>query len=144
MASTRLPGKPLADIAGSPMIVHVMRAAMAANAGPVWVACAEAEIKSAVEAAGGRAVLTDPTLMWSKLWRRHLAARFILRGRQPPAAKGAWITISAFMPIAGARLRPFALCRHPRLSSASVLSNCAPLRPACIFTSKRCRFPPTA
>lgn len=62
MASTRLPGKPLADIAGSPMIVHVMRAAMAANAGPVWVACAEAEIKSAVEAAGGRAVLTDPDL----------------------------------------------------------------------------------
>jgi 3-deoxy-manno-octulosonate cytidylyltransferase (CMP-KDO synthetase) len=62
MGSTRLPGKPLADIAGTPMIVHVMGAAMAANAGPVWVACAEPEIKLAVEAAGGRAVLTDPDL----------------------------------------------------------------------------------
>lgn len=62
MASTRLPGKPLADIAGQPMIVHVMRAAEAANAGSVWVACAEGAIKDAVEAAGGQAVLTDPEL----------------------------------------------------------------------------------
>ncbi len=62
MASTRLPGKPLADIAGLPMIVHVLRAAEAANAGPVVVACAEPEIKDAVERAGGKAVLTDPDL----------------------------------------------------------------------------------
>lgn len=60
MASTRLPGKPLADIHGLPMIVHVVRRAMAAALGPVWVACAEGEIKAAVEAAGGQAVLTDP------------------------------------------------------------------------------------
>jgi 3-deoxy-manno-octulosonate cytidylyltransferase (CMP-KDO synthetase) len=60
MASTRLPGKPLADIHGAPMIVHVWRRAAEAGIGPVVVACAEPEVKAAVEAAGGRAVLTDP------------------------------------------------------------------------------------
>jgi 3-deoxy-manno-octulosonate cytidylyltransferase (CMP-KDO synthetase) len=60
LASTRLPGKPLADIAGVPMIVHVLRRAEAAAIGPVVVACAEPEIKDAVERAGGRAVLTRP------------------------------------------------------------------------------------
>ena len=58
MASQRLPGKPLADIAGRPMIVHVMQRAEEARIGPVVVACAEAAIADAVEAAGGRAVLT--------------------------------------------------------------------------------------
>lgn len=60
LASTRLPGKPLADIGGVPMIVHVLRRAEAAAIGPVVVACAEPEIKDAVERAGGRAVLTRP------------------------------------------------------------------------------------
>ncbi|MBM3569375.1 MAG: 3-deoxy-manno-octulosonate cytidylyltransferase [Alphaproteobacteria bacterium] len=60
MAASRLPGKPLADIHGLPMIVHVWRRAMAAGIGPVVVAAAEAEIAQAVERAGGRAVLTDP------------------------------------------------------------------------------------
>ncbi len=60
MASTRLPGKPLADIHGRPMIVHVWRRAEEAGIGPVVVACAEAEIAAAVTAAGGRAVLTRP------------------------------------------------------------------------------------
>lgn len=58
MASKRLPGKPLADIHGEPMIVHVWRRAMEAGIGPVVVAAAEAEIANAVESAGGRAVLT--------------------------------------------------------------------------------------
>lgn len=58
MASTRLPGKPLADILGAPMIVHVWRRAMEAGIGPVLVAAGEPEIVEAVEAAGGRAVLT--------------------------------------------------------------------------------------
>ena len=62
MASTRLPGKPLADIEGVPMIVRVMQRAQAANIGPVYVACAEIAIKQAIEAAGGQAVLTDPNL----------------------------------------------------------------------------------
>jgi 3-deoxy-manno-octulosonate cytidylyltransferase (CMP-KDO synthetase) len=60
MASTRLPGKPLADIAGLPMIVHVWRRAMEAGVGPVVVACAEQEIADAIQRAGGRAVLTRP------------------------------------------------------------------------------------
>lgn len=62
MASTRLPGKPLADIAGVPMIVRVWRQAVAAAIGPVVVAAAEHEISEAIEAAGGRAVLTAPDL----------------------------------------------------------------------------------
>jgi 3-deoxy-manno-octulosonate cytidylyltransferase (CMP-KDO synthetase) len=62
MASTRLPDKPLADIAGLPMIVQCLRRAEEADVGPVVIACAEAEIAEAVEIAGGRAVLTDPDL----------------------------------------------------------------------------------
>src|SRR5882757_3307571 len=62
MASTRLPGKPLADIVGVPMIVRVWARAMAAGLGPVVVAAGEKEIVEAVEKAGGRAVLTDPDL----------------------------------------------------------------------------------
>lgn len=58
LAATRLPGKVLADIHGEPMIVHVWRRACEAEIGPVVVACAEAEVAAAVEAAGGRAVLT--------------------------------------------------------------------------------------
>jgi 3-deoxy-manno-octulosonate cytidylyltransferase (CMP-KDO synthetase) len=60
MASSRLPGKPLADLAGEPMIVHVWRRAVAAGIGPVLVACAELEIAAAVRAVGGTAVLTRP------------------------------------------------------------------------------------
>lgn len=60
MASTRLPGKPLALIAGLPMIVRVAERAAAAGLGPVLVAAAEAEIIEAVTAAGFEAVLTDP------------------------------------------------------------------------------------
>jgi 3-deoxy-manno-octulosonate cytidylyltransferase (CMP-KDO synthetase) len=62
LASTRLPGKPLADIAGSPMIVHVWRRACAAALGSVVVACGDREIAAVIEAAGGRAVMTDPDL----------------------------------------------------------------------------------
>lgn len=62
MAATRLPGKPLADIGGTPMIVRVLRQAEAAGVGPAAVAAGDREIVDAVERAGGRAVLTDPTL----------------------------------------------------------------------------------
>lgn len=62
MASTRLPGKPLADINGCPMIVHVMQRGLEADIGPVLVACGEPEIADAVRAAGGVAVTTDPDL----------------------------------------------------------------------------------
>ena len=62
MASTRLPGKPLADIGGRPMIVRVMERAREAGIGPVAVACGDPEIAEAVRAAGGTAVMTDPAL----------------------------------------------------------------------------------
>ena len=58
MASTRLPGKPLADIHGAPMIVHVWRRATEAGIGPAFVATDDERIAAAVEAAGGQAVLT--------------------------------------------------------------------------------------
>ena len=58
MASTRLPSKPLADIHGEPMIAHVWRRAMEADVGPVLVAADEAAIVQAIEAVGGRAILT--------------------------------------------------------------------------------------
>ena len=58
LASTRLPDKPLADIHGLPMIVHVLRRAQAADVGPVAVATDAPAIADAVRAAGGLAVLT--------------------------------------------------------------------------------------
>jgi 3-deoxy-manno-octulosonate cytidylyltransferase (CMP-KDO synthetase) len=58
MASTRLPGKALIDIAGQPMIVHVLRRAQEADAGGVIVATDSEAIVAAVEKAGGRAVMT--------------------------------------------------------------------------------------
>ena len=62
MKATRLPNKPLADIAGVPMIVQVWRRAMEAGVGDVVVACDGEEIAQAVRAAGGVAVVTDPDL----------------------------------------------------------------------------------
>ncbi len=62
LAASRLPGKPLADIGGVPMIVHVLRRAEAAGVAPVAVACGDAAIAEAVRAAGGTAVMTDPAL----------------------------------------------------------------------------------
>jgi 3-deoxy-manno-octulosonate cytidylyltransferase (CMP-KDO synthetase) len=59
MASTRLPDKPLADIAGAPLIVHVLRRAEAAAIGPVVVATDSPAIEAAVHKAGGRAVMTS-------------------------------------------------------------------------------------
>ncbi|MFP5378783.1 MAG: 3-deoxy-manno-octulosonate cytidylyltransferase, partial [Vicinamibacteria bacterium] len=59
--STRLPGKPLADIHGEPMIVHVWRRASAARSvDAVIVATDDRRVADAVEAAGGEARMTDP------------------------------------------------------------------------------------
>src|SRR5882757_7277917 len=58
MAATRLPGKPLLDIAGLPMIVHVLRRAEAAKIGRVAVATDTPEIAAAVRSHGGEAVMT--------------------------------------------------------------------------------------
>lgn len=62
MASTRLPGKPLASIHGVPMIVRVCQRAALAKTGPVLVAAAEQEIADIVRNAGFEAILTDPDL----------------------------------------------------------------------------------
>ena len=76
MAASRLPGKPLAAIAGRPMVLHVLDRAREAGIGAVVVACAEPEIAALVEAAGGRAVLTDPALP-SGSDRVHAALRIV-------------------------------------------------------------------
>ena len=62
MASTRLPGKPLALVGGRPMILHVLDCAREAAIAPVAVACSEQEVFDVVVADGGNAVLTDPDL----------------------------------------------------------------------------------
>lgn len=62
MASTRLPGKPLADMAGRPMIAWMVALARKAEAGPVLVAAAEEEIAEAALKAGAHVTLTDPAL----------------------------------------------------------------------------------
>jgi len=58
MASTRLPGKPLADIGGEPMIVRVLKRAQAAGIGEAVVATDSEAVAAAVEKAGGRAIMT--------------------------------------------------------------------------------------
>jgi 3-deoxy-manno-octulosonate cytidylyltransferase (CMP-KDO synthetase) len=62
LAATRLPNKPLADLHGEPMIVHVWRRAMEARLGRVVVAAGDREIVEAIEAVGGEAVLTPADL----------------------------------------------------------------------------------
>lgn len=59
LASTRLPGKPLVDIDGEPMVVQVWRKAMAADIGDVFVASGDEEIVRAIQNAGGTAILTQ-------------------------------------------------------------------------------------
>lgn len=59
MAASRLPGKPLRPIAGTPLIVHVLRRAQEADIAPVAVACDTEDVASVVREAGGTAVMTD-------------------------------------------------------------------------------------
>lgn len=93
LAASRLPGKPLADIAGQAMIVRVLRAAEAAGVGPVAVAAGDSQIVDAVEAAGGRAMLTDPALPSGS--DRILAA---LEALDPAGAHDAVINLQGDMP----------------------------------------------
>ena len=62
LQATRLPNKPLADIHGKPMIVHVWQRAIAAGIGPVVVAASDDSIAEVIRAVGGVAILTDPAL----------------------------------------------------------------------------------
>jgi len=62
LAATRFPNKPLAEIDGEAMIVHVWRRAMEADIGPVLVAAGDSAIAEAINDIGGDVVLTDPNL----------------------------------------------------------------------------------
>ena len=62
MASTRLPGKPLMEIDGIPMIQRVWQQAIASNIGEVFVACSEIEVHDLIVSNGGKAIMTDPNL----------------------------------------------------------------------------------
>lgn len=62
MASARLPGKPMADIHGIPMVVHTWRRAIEANVGRVLVASAEIEVADVIRHHGGDAIVTTPGL----------------------------------------------------------------------------------
>jgi len=120
MAATRLPGKPLADIGGVPMIVRALRRAQAAGIGPVAVAAGDVEIAQAVEAAGGRAVLTDPALPSGS--DRILAA---LAALDPEGRHDAVINLQGDMPFVGAEvLRACAdlLAEEPTCDIATVVA----------------------
>ncbi len=58
-SSSRLPGKPLLDIAGKPMVLRVLDRAVQAGADEVWVATDHSGIAEVVEAAGGKVILTS-------------------------------------------------------------------------------------
>ena len=62
MASTRLPGKPLMEINGIPMIQRVWQQAIESNIGEVFVACSEIEVHDLIVSNGGKAIMTDPNL----------------------------------------------------------------------------------
>ena len=93
LAATRFPDKPLADLLGEPMIVHVWRRAVAAAVGPVVVACGDAAIADAIRTAGGEAVMTDPDLA-SGSDRVHQAVERI----DPEGAHDAVINVQGDLP----------------------------------------------
>lgn len=97
MAATRLPGKPLAEIGGAPMVVQALRCALEADVGPVAVAAGDPEIVEAVRAAGATAVLTDPALPSGS--DRILAA---LRALDPDGRHDAIINMQGDMPFGAA------------------------------------------
>ncbi len=98
MAASRLPGKPLADICGKPMIVRVWEVAQRWAAGVegarVVVAAGEAEIADAVTAAGGEAVLTEPDLPsgTDRVWAAAQIA-------DPKGASGAIVNLQGDQPV---------------------------------------------
>ena len=94
LAAARLPNKPLADIAGMPMILHVWRRSVAAEIGPVIVACGDREIAELVEKAGGRAIMTDPDLPTGSD-RIHAAVTML----DPDRAHDAVINVQGDMPM---------------------------------------------
>lgn len=121
MAATRLPGKPLARIGDSPMIVHVARAAQASGQGRVVVAAGDAEIVEAVEAAGGEAVLTDPDLPSGS--DRVLAAA---RAVDPDGAFEAVVNLQGDMPFVAPEAIAASLAPFARVPGADIVTLVAP------------------
>jgi 3-deoxy-manno-octulosonate cytidylyltransferase (CMP-KDO synthetase) len=112
MAATRLPGKPLAEIGGVPMIVRVARRAVHAGVGPVVVAAGDPEIAEACRAAGLDAVLTDPGLPSGS--DRIMAA---LATVDPTGRYDAVINLQGDMPFVGERA--IQACEHLLRGEAS-------------------------
>ncbi|MBL8548702.1 MAG: 3-deoxy-manno-octulosonate cytidylyltransferase [Hyphomonadaceae bacterium] len=118
MASQRLPGKPLADIAGKPMIAWMIERAREADVGPVLVAAAEAEIADAARVAGAETILTDPALP-SGTDRVHAAAEAFDPGR----AHGIVVNLQGDMPT----IRPADIARGVALLSETPAADIATL-----------------
>jgi 3-deoxy-manno-octulosonate cytidylyltransferase (CMP-KDO synthetase) len=119
LAATRLPNKPLAMIADAPMIVHVWRRAVAAQAGPVIVAAGDAPIAEAIRRAGGTAVMTDPDLP-SGSDRVHAAAE----AHDPAGAYDVVVNVQGDLPtlepkLVAAALTPLA---DPAIDIATVVA----------------------
>lgn len=119
MAATRLPGKPLADIGGLPMIVRASRQARASGLA-VAVAAGDPEIVEAVEADGGRAVLTDPDLPSGSD-----RIRAALRALDPEAQHDVIVNLQGDMPFAEPGLSALCidlLARHPDCDIATLVA----------------------
>ncbi|MEM1087223.1 MAG: 3-deoxy-manno-octulosonate cytidylyltransferase [Pseudomonadota bacterium] len=139
MASTRLPGKPLADIQGEAMIVRVCQRAALANTGPVVVAAAELEVVERVSSAGFEAVLTNPDLpsgsdrVWAALQAfdpdSHHDVIINLQGDMPtidPSALGAlmpWLKNGADIATLAAEITHEAEREDPNVVKIALASN---------------------
>jgi len=123
LAATRLPGKVLAEIDGAPMIVQVWRRAVAADIGPVVIACAEPEIVDAARAAGAEAVLTRPDHPSGS--DRIFEA---LQSRDPEGAHDAVVNVQGDLPTIEPETirRVFAPLADPAVDIATLVAPCAP------------------
>lgn len=122
LAATRFPDKPLADLLGEPMIVHVWRRAVAADLGPVLVACGDVAIADAIGAVGGDAVMTDANLL-SGSDRVHQAVMRI----DPDGAHDAVINVQGDLPtiepnVIAAALAPLAEPKAEIATLAAVIT----------------------
>lgn len=119
MAATRLPGKPLADIGGLPMIVRASRQARASGLA-VAVAAGDPEIVEAVEADGGRAVLTDPDLPSGSD-----RIRAALHALDPEGLHDVVVNLQGDMPFADPGISALCidlLARHPECDIATLVA----------------------
>ena len=117
MAATRLPGKPLADIGGLPMIVRASRQARASGLAAA-VAAGDAESVEAVEADGGRAVLTDPDLPSGSD-----RIRAALQALDPEGLHAVIVNLQGDMPFADPGISALCidlLARHPECDIATL------------------------